>query len=93
MAKQNLEIISSGSDLAEGVSLNVMGRADLSSGAALHFRFTGGQPRSGRVTAIGDSGGRAVIEVEGGRWWLHRRRNVNVGTVAFHPWTVGGRET
>ena len=36
-------------------------------------------------------GARAVIEVDGQRWWLHRRSVVNVGQVAFHPWAVGGR--
>jgi hypothetical protein len=92
MDKQSLEIVSSGSDLAEGVRLNVMGHADLSAGAALRLRLTSGQPRSGQVIAIEDSGARAVIEVEGGRWWLHRRANVNVSTLAFHPWAVGGRK-
>ena len=92
MDKQNLEIISSGSDLAEGLPLNVMGRVDLSPGAALQLRFTGGRSQSGQVVAIDDSGARAVIEVEGGRWWLRRRNIMTVGTVVFHRWTVGGRE-
>jgi hypothetical protein len=86
------EIISSGRGLDEGVPLDVMGPADLSPGAELSLRFTGGQPRTGRVITIEDSGARAVIEVEGKRWWLHRRSTVNVGGVARHPWAVGGRE-
>lgn len=87
-----IEVISSASDLSEGTPLDVVTPTDLDAGADLLLRFTEGPQRSGRVVAIEDSGARAVIEVEGARWWLHRRITVNVGGVARYPWTVGGRE-
>ena len=88
----NLELISAHTGLAEGVALDVMGPADLSVGVGLILRFTGVSPMSGRVVEIGDSGTRSVIEVEGERWWLHRRNMaVNEGQATVHPWTAGGR--
>jgi hypothetical protein len=80
-------------DLAVNANLDVMGHEDLGAGEGLVLRFiSSGLRRLGRVIAIEDSGARAVIEVEGNRWWLHRRSTVNVGPVAFHPWAIGGRE-
>jgi hypothetical protein len=90
--KHELEIISSSSDLAEAALLQVIGAADLSFGVALRLRFTFGPQRSGRVVAIGDAGTRAVIEVEGERWCLHRHRTiVNAGPEPCLPWIVSDR--
>lgn len=87
--KHELEIVSSSSDLAEAALLQVIGAADLSLGAAFLLRFTFGPQRSGWVVAIEDTGTRAVIEVEGERWGLHRRRTiVNVGSEPCLPWIV-----
>jgi hypothetical protein len=90
--KHVLEITSSSSDLAEAALLQVTGTVDLSTGAALLLRFTFGPQRSGRVIAIEDAGAHAVIEVEGERWCLHRRRNiVNTGPEPCLFWIVVGR--
>jgi hypothetical protein len=86
------KIISSSSDLAEAALLQVMGTADLTTGAALLLRFTFGPQRFGRVIAIEDAGARAVIEVEGERWYLNRQSNtVNTGPEPCLSWTVARR--
>ena len=87
--KHVVEVISSSSDLAIGALLQVTGTTHLSVGAALLLRFTFGPQRSGRVIAIEDAGTRAVIEVNGKCWRLHRRGNiVNAGPEPFLSWIV-----
>ena len=87
-----IEITSPGADIVDGVPLDILGPADLSEGAEFSIRFTGGKPRSGKVIRLEDAGARAVIEVEGGRWRLHRRDTKNMGGIIRYPWAVGGRE-
>ena len=89
LPKHDLEIISSSSDLAKTAVLQVIGTANLKAEATLLLRFTFGSQRSGRVVAIKSSGTRAVIEVEGERWCLHRRGNiVNSGPEPCFFWVV-----
>ena len=87
-----LEVVSPAAALANGVALDVMGSADLSVGAELGIRFTQGATTVGKVVRLEDSGARAVIEVDGKQWWLHRRNTLSIGGVRRHPWKVGGRK-
>jgi hypothetical protein len=86
------DLISPGAGLDEGTALDVMGPADLAEGMELFLRFTQGPSRSGQVIRIEDYGTRAVIEVDGGQWWLHRRDEVRTGPVISFAWAVGGQE-
>jgi hypothetical protein len=88
----SIKIASPGADIADGVPLDILGPADLSEGAEFSIRFTGGKSRSGKVIRLEDAGARAVIEVQGGRWRLHRRDAKNMGGIIRYPWAVGGRE-
>lgn len=92
MSNLHLEILSPDGNMADDANLDVVGPSDLSEGAELLLRFTRGPARKGWVISIQDSGARAVIEVEGARWWLSRRTAISVGSVSVYPWLVGGRE-
>lgn len=88
--KPVLEVLVNGvRDLGEGVSLDIIGLADLSVDAELAIRSMTGT-RLGRVVAIEGSGARAVIEVNGVHWWLSRRDVVQAGGPQRSPWEVDG---
>ena len=57
---------------------------DVSAGAELSFHFNSGfgSIKTARVVKFEDHGARAVIEVEGESWWLHRRVVASVGGAA-----------
>ena len=82
-----------GDNLAEGVSLDVIGCANLNAGDGLLLCFNDSrEEKAGRVVRIADQGARPVIESEGRRWWLRPVNVVRIEAVPWRTWKVGGED-